>query len=81
MGDPAVIFPPQYIGRGKVGIRFWQDSIPAAQIARGHVARMCEALSVMVGILGPRGVKEAEIGVLWNSASVVAMRFSITIGA
>ncbi len=32
-------------------------------VMRGQVARVCEALGVVVGVLGPRGIGGAEIGV------------------
>ncbi len=61
------MFVPQYIGRGRIGMRFWRvggvEVKEGVVVTRGQVARVCEALGVVVGILGPRGIEGAEIGV------------------
>lgn len=81
MGTPSAVFTPQYIGRGRVGVRFTQNRVPAALLMRGQAARVCEVLALVVGILGPRNVKVAEIWVGREPGRVVAMRFEMVVAA
>lgn len=81
MGAPTAVFTPQYIRRGRVGIRFTQDRVPAAVLMRSQAARVCEALAVIVGILGPRNIAKAEISVSREPGRVVAMQFEVVIAA